>query len=98
MHRDVGALFSDLSISYFIVCGVLGQEIAHGAKNHGMADSKVFLAKTVSQGAEYLKKMAYPGDVVLLKASRNMKLENVLDGFLLEKNKRRSKTFPRKVH
>ena len=98
LHEEVGAYISDLTISYLIACGNLGQEIARGAKKHGMADSRVFLAKTTSQGAECLKKIACPGDVVLLKASRNMKLENVLDGFLLNKNKRRSKTLPLKAH
>ena len=85
LHQEIGSYISDLSISYLIVCGDLGREIAHGAKKRGMADSRVFLANTASHGSEYLKKIAHPGDVVLLKASRNMKLENILDGFLLEK-------------
>ena len=98
LHQELGAHISDLSISYLIVCGKLGQEIARGAEEHGMPASRIFRVKTASQGAEYLNKIASSGDVVLLKASRNMKLENVLDGFLLNKNKRRSKTLPLKAH
>ena len=98
LHQEVGAYISDLSISYLIVCGGLGQEIAHGAKKRGMAGSRVFLANTASHGSEYLKKIAHPGDVVLLKASRSMKLENILDGFSFKKNKLWSKTLPRKTH
>ena len=98
LHREVGAHVSALSISYLIACGDLGREIAHGAKEHGMAASRIFRAEAVSQGAEYLKKIAHPGDVVLLKASRGMKLENILDSFSFKKNKLRSKTLPRKTH
>lgn len=88
MHRDVGAYIADQSVSSLIVCGDLGSEIARGAKNQGMTGSSIFRAGTPAMASALVKQIANPGDVVLLKASRGMQLEKVLDGFSLKKDNR----------
>ncbi len=88
MHRDVGAYISDHTVSSLIVCGNLGKEIARGAKGRGMAASSIFQAATPKEATGLLQTVAKPGDVVLLKASRGMQLETVLDGFSMKKSKR----------
>ncbi len=86
MHRDVGAYIADQSVSSLIVCGDLGDEIARGARSRGMVASSIFRAKTLDQATTFLEQITKPGDVVLLKASRGMRLEKVLDGFSMNKN------------
>ena len=86
MHRDVGAYIADQSVSSLIVCGALGNEIARGAKSRGMMGSSIFQAATTDQATVFLEDIASPGDVVLLKASRGVRLEKVLDGFFMKKN------------
>jgi len=88
MHRDVGAYIADHAVSSLIVCGNLGKEIAWGAKNRGMVASSIFQAATPKEATGFLQGVARPGDVVLLKASRSMQLETVLDGFSLRKSNR----------
>jgi len=91
MHRDVGAYMADQSVSSLIVCGDLGDEIARGARRRGMTSSSIFRAATTTQAAAFLKEVASPGAVVLLKASRGMRLENVLDGFSMKKRPRNTR-------
>ncbi len=86
MHRDVGTYIADQSVSSLIVCGPLGNEIARGARSRGMAVSSIFRAATTAQAAAFLEEIASPGAVVLLKASRGIQLEKVLDGFSIKKN------------
>jgi len=86
MHRDVGTYIADQSVSSLIVCGVLGKEIARGASSRGMTDSSIFRAATTAQAAAFLEEIASPGAVVLLKASRGIQLEKVLDGFSMKTN------------
>lgn len=88
MHRDVGAYIADHAVSSLIVCGNLGKDIARGAKNRGMVASSIFQAATPKEATGFLQGVARPGDVVLLKASRSMQLETVLDGFSMKKNTR----------
>ena len=86
MHRDVGAFIADQSVSSLIVCGDLGNEIARGARSRGMVESSIVRAQSSEQATAFLEHIAKPGDVVLLKASRGMRLEKVLDGFSMKKN------------
>lgn len=86
MHRDVGAFIADQSVSSLIVCGDLGNEIARGARSRGMVESSIVRVKSSEQATAFLERIAKPGDVVLLKASRGMCLEKVLDGFSMKKN------------
>lgn len=90
MHRDVGAYVAGHKISWLIVCGELGKEIARGAESRGMAASSIFQAHTPNEATAYLKQVAKPGDVVLLKASRGMRLEKVLDGLSVKKSVRQA--------
>jgi len=88
MHRDVGAYIADHAVSFLIVCGDLGKEIARGAKNQGLSTSLIFQASTPKEATGFLQGVARPGDVVLLKASRGMQLETVLDGLSMKKSTR----------
>ncbi len=88
MHREVGTYIADQSVSSLIVCGDLGKEIARGARSRGMRGSSIFHADASDQAAAILKEIANPGDVVLLKASRGMRLEKVLDGLAAKKHAR----------
>jgi UDP-N-acetylmuramoyl-tripeptide--D-alanyl-D-alanine ligase len=78
MHRDVGQFVATLSLSRLIVCGELGREIAIGARQAGMSDSTIVEMSDVTSAAEWLKKTVGKGDVVLVKASRGMKMEQIV--------------------
>lgn len=78
LHREVGAHVADSRISFLIACGSLGKDVARGAAARGMSRSRIIETQR-ERAASVLRALAEPGDVVLLKASRGMKMETVLD-------------------
>lgn len=79
LHREVGAFLPGSRVSLLVTCGELGREVAYGASTEGMTASRIFKARGVNDAARILKKLVEPGDVVLLKASRAMQFECLVD-------------------
>jgi UDP-N-acetylmuramoyl-tripeptide--D-alanyl-D-alanine ligase len=78
MHRDVGQFLAAQGLSRLIVCGTLGRDIAEGARQGGMAGSQIDEVADAAAAADHLKRIVRQGDVVLVKASRGMKMEQVV--------------------
>lgn len=78
MHRDVGQFLAAQRLSRLIVCGVLGPDIAEGARGGGMARTRIHEVADAAAAADCLKAIVRQGDVVLVKASRGMKMEQVV--------------------
>jgi len=78
MHRDVGQFIATQGLSRLIVCGALGRDIAEGARRGGLADSQIDEVVDAAAAADHLKKIVRQGDVVLVKASRGLKMEQVV--------------------
>lgn len=85
LHRGVGAEVAKSSDMLFCV-GKLGAYIAEGAVAAGMSSEMVFvdLSEDASGTCRMLCDTLCPGDVVLFKASRAMKFENIIE--YIEKN------------
>lgn len=78
LHRDVGQFLATQRLSRLIVCGTLGRDIAEGARRSGMAGSQIEEVVDAAAAADHLKRTVRQGDVVLVKASRGMKMEQVV--------------------
>ena len=78
MHQDVGQFLATQGLSRLIVCGPLGRGIAEGARGGGMAGSQIDEVVDAAAAADHLKRVVRQGDVVLVKASRGMKMEQVV--------------------
>jgi UDP-N-acetylmuramoyl-tripeptide--D-alanyl-D-alanine ligase len=82
MHRTVGAFLVEQRISRLIACGPLAREMAQGAREAGMpADSIVEVSDAATAGST-LKSMVRKGDVVLVKASRGMRMEQAVESLM----------------
>jgi UDP-N-acetylmuramoyl-tripeptide--D-alanyl-D-alanine ligase len=80
-HRGVGATAARAGVDIVITVGALAKHIAEGAIEGGMPKERVLEAATHAGAAELLKKLSRPGDVILIKGSRGMKMEKILEGF-----------------
>ncbi len=80
LHREVGAYLAGRGISCVIAAGPLGRHIAEGARAGGMASGQVREVPDAAGAASALKGLVREGDVLLIKASRGMRLERVIEG------------------
>ncbi len=76
-HQEVGRRAGELKLSHLISVGKMAQVTTAAARAAGLKTVETF--KTVSEAGEALKVLVKPGDTVLLKASRAMKLETIAD-------------------
>ncbi|MDH4305795.1 MAG: UDP-N-acetylmuramoyl-tripeptide--D-alanyl-D-alanine ligase, partial [Nitrospira sp.] len=79
MHEDVGRFIARQGIDRLIACGTLGKSLAKGARTAGQDPSHIMEVSDARGAADAVKAIAKPGDAVLIKASRGMKLELVAE-------------------
>jgi UDP-N-acetylmuramoyl-tripeptide--D-alanyl-D-alanine ligase len=82
-HRMIGRSIHERGIDFLITLGGRAWHMAEGALDSGMAVSKVLRAQTHEDAAEMVREMAAPGAVVLLKGSREARMEEVLKCFTI---------------
>jgi UDP-N-acetylmuramoyl-tripeptide--D-alanyl-D-alanine ligase len=76
-HQEVGRRAAELGVNWLMGVGSMSQVMVEAAHRAGMAEAKAFLA--VEEAAKALKNFVRPGDMVLIKASRVMRLERISD-------------------
>jgi len=84
-HREVGELAGDTLDLLVVVDGAPGggaAGITAGALAAGLAPDRVVAAADASDAVAWLVPRLAPGDVVLVKASRGVELERVVDGLV----------------
>lgn len=79
-HFELGELVSRCGIDVLVTVGDLGERIADGARADGMDPDVVRPCAVVEEAVEVLDDLLEPGDVVLVKASRAIGLERVVEG------------------
>lgn len=78
-HVDVGKNAVGKGIDYLITVGEQGRNIAGGALEAGAAADRVYSFKSRDEAAEFLKSFVKSGDVILVKGSRGMKMEEIVN-------------------
>ncbi|GAW92148.1 UDP-N-acetylmuramoyl-tripeptide--D-alanyl-D-alanine ligase [Calderihabitans maritimus] len=78
-HREVGETVADLGIDYLFTVGDLAEKIARGALERGMPEEKIRVCRDNQEAWQGLQQLLRPGDVVLIKGSRGMKMEEIAD-------------------
>ena len=79
-HKDIGAFVAKHGIDVLITKGYLSREIARGAKSSGM--TKIYRSASNEEARKLLKKIIKPNDVILIKGSRGMKMEEIAENLL----------------
>lgn len=78
-HRMAGRLIAKSDVDGLLTFGELSRHILSQAMTSGMDKRRLWHCPTHGEIAAILKKVARKGDVVLLKGSRGMAMEKVLD-------------------
>jgi UDP-N-acetylmuramoyl-tripeptide--D-alanyl-D-alanine ligase len=81
-HREVGAAASGLDLLIVVDGGPGGAAagITDGARDAGLAPERILVASDVPDAVRLARVATAAGDVILVKASRGVELERVVDG------------------
>ena len=80
-HREIGRAAARLGVQVIIAVGALSLHMLDGAREAGMQNNRLFAAGSPAEAAALLTKHSQAGDVVLIKGSRGMKMEKILEAF-----------------
>ncbi len=84
-HREVGEAAGKVLDLLVVVDGESGgaaAEIVVGARSAGLAEDRILAVPDAAAAVEVLRPRLVPGDIVLVKASRGVELERVVDGLV----------------
>lgn len=79
VHREIGAIAGRSDLAYLLTVGDLSREISEEALVSGMSQEKVHHFTGKQQAIVFLQSIIRSGDVVLVKGSRRMGLEAVVE-------------------
>jgi UDP-N-acetylmuramoyl-tripeptide--D-alanyl-D-alanine ligase len=80
-HRMVGLRAIDAA-DVLVTVGELGQLIAREALDNGMSLERVKVCRTNDEAIEYLETIVQPGDMILIKGSRGLHMEDIVNALV----------------
>lgn len=78
-HRQVGQTAMALGLELLVAVGRLGRLIGHGAESAAQAGQMIYYAEDNAQAAAFLQEWLRAGDQVLIKGSRGMQMEEIVE-------------------
>ncbi|HJR09475.1 MAG TPA: Mur ligase family protein, partial [Pyrinomonadaceae bacterium] len=78
LHREAGERAAELGVDLLVGVRGLAREIVEGARLRGMSEHTAVFCETPEEAAEVLEREARPGDLILVKGSRGVKTEIVV--------------------
>ena len=81
-HRLVGKYVVDFGVDFLVTVGPKSNAIAEGATENGFLPENTKCFETNAQAIEFLDSFIKKGDIILVKASRGMKLEEISEHLL----------------
>ena len=80
LHKQIGAMVPEMNFDMLLAVGSEANKYVEGAKSRGMKN--VFHFDTVPEVVSFLGESVAEGDVLLVKGSRGMHMEQVVDALL----------------
>lgn len=81
-HQEVGQVMADLKIDYLCTVGDLAENIALGAMSHGFPIEHIYKCADNIKAIKKIKALIGSGDTLLVKGSRGMKMEEIVQALL----------------
>jgi UDP-N-acetylmuramoyl-tripeptide--D-alanyl-D-alanine ligase len=80
-HGDVGAMAANCGLALLITVGQSARLIAQAAVEAGMETHRVLPLATTAEAAETICALVHEGDFVLVKGSRRLQLERIMEEY-----------------
>jgi UDP-N-acetylmuramoyl-tripeptide--D-alanyl-D-alanine ligase len=81
-HREAGRLAATLGVDLLFALGSQAERVAAGAREGGLPAARIRVGTSHAELAERLRAELAPGDWVLLKGSRSMRMERIGEALL----------------
>ncbi|MBI3811770.1 MAG: UDP-N-acetylmuramoyl-tripeptide--D-alanyl-D-alanine ligase [Nitrospirae bacterium] len=78
-HRRIGRAVASSGAGFLITMGPHAAETAEEARSSGMSRDHAVVCREPAEAAEVLRRITGSGDVILIKGSRGMRMERILD-------------------
>lgn len=78
-HMEIGRYATSLGVNYIFTVGMRAKDIAKGAKAAGMAKDKIHSFDNNKELGKFLEDKIEKGDTILVKGSRGMKMEDIIN-------------------
>jgi UDP-N-acetylmuramoyl-tripeptide--D-alanyl-D-alanine ligase len=82
LHEEIGTLAAESGTDALFLKGEYALEVAAGARKGGMPQERIHVFETAGQIMPVLSARLSRGDWVLVKGSRRMKMEEIVDDIL----------------
>ncbi len=79
-HEQIGEKVSELSIDFLLALGEEAPIVVESAVRHGFPMERTKIAGSHSEAISLLRKMIQSGDWILVKGSRRMTMEKIVEG------------------
>jgi len=79
-HRDLGRKINELSIDILLALGEEAPVLVESAIRHGFRPDKAIVLESHSEAISILRRMIQEGDWILVKGSRRMAMEKIVEG------------------
>jgi UDP-N-acetylmuramoyl-tripeptide--D-alanyl-D-alanine ligase len=80
-HGDIGVIAANCGLALLITVGQSARLIAQAAIEAGMETHRVLPLATTTEAEETIRTLAQEGDFVLVKGSRRLQLERIVEGY-----------------
>jgi UDP-N-acetylmuramoyl-tripeptide--D-alanyl-D-alanine ligase len=78
-HRELGRRAAEAGLDLLVIFGNHRHDVAAGAEDAGLPGARLNPVATQQDAARILKNFLRPGDWLLVKGSRSMKMENIIE-------------------
>jgi len=78
MHEDIGSLMADTGVDTIFLRGKFSRAVTEGAVRRGLKNNQIYSPETTGEIATHLRQHLKKGDWVLVKGSRKMKMEEIV--------------------
>ncbi len=82
LHQEMGALIADWLFDYVIAAGPLSKHLVDEALKRGFDPKRIHHVADSLAAGKLCREIAQPGDMILVKGSRGMKMEKVFECFI----------------
>jgi len=83
-HRRIGKAAAESGLDLLIGVGAAAAFLCDAAKAAGMPDERVFHVADAPEAGRFLQERIHPGDLLLVKGSRGMRMERVVKELMAE--------------